>query len=285
MSVPIAGKTMVVTGASSGFGRATTLHMARQGWHVFATVRKDADADDLLAEARTHGAAERITPIRCDITDDAHVAALGVAVAEATPRLDALVNNAGTAYAGPLELVPLADLRAQLAVNTVAQVAVTQALLPRIKAAKGTIINVSSVGGLVAGPGMGPYSASKFALEALSDALRVELAHFGVRVVIIEPTGSPTNIWQTSLDRGMSQLTERGAEYAPLIASLGRFAERGATTGFPAQVFADLVAHIVASPRPRARYLIPTRAGRVFRLARVLPSGLVDRIIRRGMGW
>ncbi len=279
-------KTILITGASTGFGRATALHLLRAEWCVFATVRKEDDRDSLRRAAIAEGLADRLTVSLCDVTDDAQVAALGRELAATIPRLDALMNNAGTAYAGPLELLPPDDLRAQLAVNTVAPLVVTQAVLPLLKAAKGTIINISSVGGRFASPVIGAYAASKFALEALSDAWRIELAPFGVRVVLIEPSSSPTAIWQTSAGRSGPQLAphERGP-YAPLIAVFTDIAAAGAKNGFPPEALAALVGRILATRRPHARYVIPRNMGRVIALSRLLPTRLVDRVIRRSLKW
>jgi NAD(P)-dependent dehydrogenase (short-subunit alcohol dehydrogenase family) len=214
------------------------------------------------------------------------VTRLGEAVAAATSSLDALLNNAGTAYAGPLELLSPADLRAQLEINVVAHLAVTQALLPLLKAARGTIINVSSVNGRIATPVVGAYSASKFALEGLSDALRVELAPFGVRVVLIEPSSSSTNIWVTSLQRGQDRLEQhRNGPYRRLLELTEKVARRAGRGGFPPQLFAGTVRQILASPRPRARYVIPRSVGRQILLRRLLPDSLWDRLVRRTLKW
>src|SRR5437660_420728 len=204
-------KTIVITGCSSGFGRISALELAKRGWHVFATVRKEADQADLLAEAATLGCKENLTPLLGDITQTEQVAALTQTVKEQlatmqTNSLDALLNNAGTASGGPIELVSLDDMRALFEINVIAHVAVIQHFLPLLKEARGTIINVSSVSGRIATPVTGVYSASKFALEAISDALRVELAPFGVRVVLIEPSSSPTNIWKTSIQRALQHM-------------------------------------------------------------------------------
>jgi NAD(P)-dependent dehydrogenase (short-subunit alcohol dehydrogenase family) len=281
-------KTVVITGCSTGLGRVTAFHLARQGWRVFATVRKESDWDNLSNEAATHGLAYRLTPVLCDITDEAQVAALSRTVAVATPALDALVNNAGTAFPGPLEFLPLDDFRAQLEVNVVAQLSVTQALLPLLKAGRGAIINVSSIGGRVSVPITGAYCISKFALEALSDALRVEVAPFGVRVVVIEPGGSPTAIWETSMQRGRDRLAQRengAGDYASLIAAIETFYAGRATEGFPPQLFADTVLKILNRPRPRARYAIPRQAAWTIRVRRLAPDWLWDWSVRRRLKW
>lgn len=275
-------KTIVITGCSSGFGRAAALRLARRGWRVFATVRKDADRVSLLAEA----AGAPLEVCLCELTDAAQVAALAQAVLAQAPRLDALLNNAGTAFPGPLELQPIADLRRQLEVNVIAQAAVTQALLPTLKAARGVILNVSSMGGRVAFPVTGAYHASKFALEALSDAWRIELAPFGVRVVVLEPGGSPTAIWGSGEKNGAAALEDpRAAAYRPLIDRYLKLADASARHGFPPEQLAALVERVLAEPRPRARYVLPARAGFNIFLRELLPDAVWDFALRRIFRW
>ena len=275
-------KTVLITGCSTGFGRVTALRLAGRGWQVMATVRREVDRADLLAEAEGRS----LDVFLCDVADDDQVAALSRAVAERAPALDALVNNAGTAFPGPLELQPLADLRRQLDVNVVAQVAVTQAVLPLLKAARGTIVNVSSMGGRIAFPITGAYHASKFALEALSDSLRIELAPFGVKVVVIEPGGSPTTIWGAGERHAAALLDDPRVEaYRPLVARYLRLADASARRGFPPQRFAELVERILAEQRPRARYALPAQAGLNILLRRLLPDWAWDAVLRRLFRW
>ncbi len=286
MSISLQGKTIVITGSSSGFGRQAALHLAQRGCHVFATVRRESDQANLLAEAAQRTCQEHITPVICDITQPAQVAELARTVSNATSRLDALLNNAGTAFAAPLELLSLDDFRAQLEINVVAHLGVIQALLPLLKSARGTIINVSSVNGRIALPIVGAYSASKFALEALSDALRVELAPFGVQVVVIEPSSSPTAIWQTSMQRASAKLDEhRSGPYARLLSVFEKIAARSGSTGFPPQLFADTVDTILTARHPRSRYIIPASARREVLLRTLLPDRLWDRQVRRTLKW
>ena len=278
-------KTIVITGCSSGFGRLTAVQLARQGWHVFGTVRKEDDKESLVNELEDIYKAN-MTPVVCDITSAEQVANLAQTVSATTTRLDALLNNAGTAYAAPLEVLSLEDLTAQLEVNVVAQVRVIQALLPLLKSAKGTIINVSSVSGKISTPMTGAYSASKFAIEAISDALRLELAPFGVRVVIIEPSSSPTNIWQTSMKRSLEKLEpHRVGEYAKLLNTFEKLANVMSKRGFPPQQFVDTVIRILASPKPRIRYVVPASAGVEVVLRRFLPDSVFDALIRRSLRW
>ena len=197
-----------------------------------------------------------------------------------------MVNNAGTAYTGPLELLPLVDLRAQLEVNLFGQLAVTKALLPALKAARGAILNVSSIGGRVAFPMHGPYHMSKFALEAMSDVLRLELAPFGVKVVIVAPGASPTAIWDTSLRRahGSAMFAELG-DYAPLAEAVEWFARQSAAGGFPPELFARTVWGILNRRRPAAHYFVPRSAGLVVAARRLLPDWLWDWAARRTLRW
>jgi len=299
-------KTVVITGCSSGFGRCTALELARHGWLVFATVRKEEDRASLLHEAELQQSQGTIIPLLCDITDADQVAALAYQVQEilckellepsqsqhlsqvtTVPPLDGLVNNAGTAYGAPIEILPLDDLRAQLEVNVVAHVGVTQVFLPMLKAAKGTIINVSSISGRLATPALGAYCASKFALEGLSEALRLELLPFGVQVVLIEPASSPTHIWKTSLQRSMDSLGWHleNSPYARLLHMAIKTAEHSSKRGFPPQLFAALVVKILSSRRPRARYVVPGSASAIILLRRFLPDGIWDRLIRSMMRW
>jgi NAD(P)-dependent dehydrogenase (short-subunit alcohol dehydrogenase family) len=282
MTSPTA-KSILITGISSGFGRATALHFARKGWRVFGTVRKEADRQGLLDQK-----AGDLTPLLCDIVEEAQVNGLGRAVKAQTPTLDALVNNAGSAFPAPIELTPPDVLRQQFDLNVIAQVAVTQAVMPLLKAARGTIVNVSSVGGRMTTPLLGAYSASKFALEAISDALRVELAPFGVKVAVIEPGSSPTAIWETSSKRAVDMLKERGIVLGPyqrLIDDALAGATTRAQVGFSPQLFADTVEKILSSRNPRARYPIPPSIGWLILARRFIPDEWWDAMMRRRLKW
>ena len=289
MSLSSQRKAMVITGCSSGFGRVTALHMAKLGWHVFATVRKEADQASLVAEAATRGCKDHLTPLICDITISEQVGTLVQTVGASVPsasRLDALLNNAGTGYGAPMELLTLDDLRAQLEINIIAHVAVTQALLPLLKTGRGTIINVSSLSGRVALPGLGAYAASKFALEAISDAWRVELAPFGVQVVVIEPGFYATSIFQTSKDRDRTRLEPyRGGKYERLFAGLDTFFDRGVARAHSPQEFAETVEKILTSRRPQTRYILPRIYTWPVLVQQFLPDRLWDRLVRLKLKW
>ncbi len=291
-------KTIVITGCSSGFGYITALTLAVKGWHVFGTVRKETDRNKLMEEAARRDCQHNLTILFCDITRQEQVAQLVEQVKEhlrgdeamqheeSVPRLDALMNNAGTAYGGPIELLPIEDLRSQFEINLFAQIAVTQAFLPLLKEARGTIIMVSSIGGRIATPIAGAYNASKAALEFLSDALRVELVPFGVRVVLVEPISSPTDIWNTSLERAMQRIgSHRSGSYEQLLQVSERFAKRFSKRGFPPQVFADTIVRILESNRPGVRYAVPRSAAIPMVIGRVLPDRLRDYLIHRTLKW
>ncbi len=175
-------KTVLITGASTGIGEACALWLQDRGYRVFAGVRKSTDAEALQQKSKGH-----LTPVLLDVADEASIREAVQFVLTQEPKLEGLVNNAGIAVAGPLEFVPLQELRRVLEVNVVGQVAVTQAFLPLLREARGRVVLMSSISGRVAAPLMGPYAASKFALEAIGDALRRELAPWGIEVSIIEP--------------------------------------------------------------------------------------------------
>jgi NAD(P)-dependent dehydrogenase (short-subunit alcohol dehydrogenase family) len=258
----------LVTGASTGIGRACALHLAGLGFHVLAGVRDQADAPGNL-EA-----------LRLDVTSEPDVAAAAERVGG---ELHVLVNNAGIAISGPVEVVPIDEWRRQLEVNLLGQVAVTRALLPAVLRARGRIVNMSSIGGRVANPLFGPYSASKFALEAVSDALRREVAAHGVRVVSVEPGGIATPIWDKGMDdarrvmRGMTAEQER--RYGGLIATVTKAVERIAREGLPPEEVAKVVGEAVLADRPRARYVVGREAKIQALAARLLPDRAFDALM------
>jgi NAD(P)-dependent dehydrogenase (short-subunit alcohol dehydrogenase family) len=274
-------RAIVVTGASSGIGEACALRMDELGFQVFAGVRKVEDGEALRRKG-----SERLTPVLLDVTDADSIASFARVVGEAVGEdgLAGLVNNAGIAVAGPLEFLPVEELRGQLEVNVVGQVAVTQALLPMLRKAKGRVVNIGSVSGRVAVPLLGPYCASKFALEAVTAALRMELRPSGIEVSIIEPAGIATPIWEKSLARGDKLLTDLPAEsqerYGKMIDAQRKRAIKTDKHGIPVDEVVRPVVHALTSKRPRARYPIgrTTRLGEILRL---LPDRLRERIILR----
>ena len=267
-------RAALVTGASSGIGLASAVRLANAGWRVFGGVRTEVDASVL----RGHG----VEPIELDVTDRDHVAAAADAVGS---ELHGLVANAGIAVAAPLELVPLDELRRQLDVNVVAQVAVLQAVLPALRRVRGRVVLMGSIGGRSALPFLGPYAASKHALEAFADVLRVELAPWGIGVAIVEPASVKTAIWTkgaahaAALQDGIEP--DAAALYAERIQRFRDVAlKRG--PGIDPDVVARAVEHALTASRPKARYVVGRDAHLRAWIER-LPTRLRDRVLTRAL--
>jgi len=277
----VSKQAVFVTGASTGIGLASAKHLGQQGWQVFAGVRRSADGRKLAA------ASSNITPIIVDVTKPVQITRALKVVEKAVGRrgLQALVNNAGIAVSGPLEFLSIEDLRRQMEVNFIGQVAFTQACLPLLRQGRGRVVNVSSISGKVAAPLLVPYSASKFALEAFTDGLRRELAPWGLPVVSIVAGSIATPIWTkavTSADRMRSRLPRRAESlYGPMMARGYQRAARSAARGVPAEEFAELVERILLARRPRPRYIIGKGTWLAATLARLLPDRWMDYIIQR----
>jgi NAD(P)-dependent dehydrogenase (short-subunit alcohol dehydrogenase family) len=269
-----AGERVVVTGASSGIGEACALRLVRSGRKVFAGVRTEADAERLSGQGAE--------PVMLDVTDPASIAAAAETLRGGP--LNGLVNNAGIALSMPLEFLPLAELRRQLEVNLVGQVAVTQAFLPYLREARGRIVNVGSIAGHSALPFLGAYAASKHALEAVTDSLRLELQPFGVEVVIVEPGSIATPMWRKGAE-GFQRLTtdmpaDLGRLYGGRLEAFRRAAAAAAQRGEPADNVAEVVERALTAERPRTRYLVGRDARRRARVER-LPDRLRDRVYER----
>jgi NAD(P)-dependent dehydrogenase (short-subunit alcohol dehydrogenase family) len=276
---------VVITGASSGIGLASALHLDSVGFRVFAGVRKQADEERL----RT-GGSERLLPIALDVTDAGSIAAAAERVRDELQEggLAGLVNNAGVALSAPLEFIPLEELRRQLEVNLVGQVAVTQAFLPMLRKGKGRIVNIGSVGGRVALPFVGPYAASKFGMEALTDSLRRELKPWGIKVSILEPGSVATPIWDKGLSAGQEIADRLPPEattlYGDAIEAVRAAASETAEHGVPPLQVAKVVEQALTAPRPKTRYAVGRDAKARIALSRVLPDRMFDRLIARAMG-
>jgi len=273
-------RSVLVTGASTGIGRATALRLAGAGWKVFAGVRKEEDAASLRAEA-----SERLAPVILDVTDADQIAAAAELIGrESEGGLDGLVNNAGVAVPGPLETVPLEDLRHQLEVNLVAYVAVTQAMLPEIRRAEGRIVFLSSIGGRIAFPFGGPYHASKFATEAVGDVFRQELRPWGLKVAIIEPGSIDTPIWERG-QRKAEDIEARAPKtnllYGAALDKFRKVIEDTAERGIPPEKVAKAISHALESSRPKSRYLVGLDAKVQARIQPLIPTALFDRIVAR----
>lgn len=268
--------TILITGASTGIGRATALRLDRAGWRVVATVRRGADAAALAADS-----SGRLRVCYLDVTEAACIAEMAEEVEDlvGAEGLNGLVNNAGIVEAGPLECLPLDGLRRQFEVNVVGQVAVTQALLPALRRARGRIVNVGSIGGVSALPFAGAYCASKFALEAVTDALRMELKAAGVEVVLVQPGSIATPIWEKGA--GQAVPPEAEARYGPQLTAMKAVVRATATTGLPPEAVAAVIHKALAARRPKTRYRVGRMAHVRLMLQRVLPDRLRDRVLLR----
>jgi NAD(P)-dependent dehydrogenase (short-subunit alcohol dehydrogenase family) len=272
---------VLVTGASSGIGRACALHIDGLGHRVFAGVRTQSAAESLR-----RAASDRLTPVMLDVTD---TGAIDAAVESIDSALDGrglvgVVNNAGVARGGPIEYLPVEEWRTQLEVNVIGQVAVTKEMLPLLRRGRGRLVFIGSVGGRVGTPLLSPYAASKFALEGIAESLRHELRPFGLRVALVEPGAVKTDIWEKGRHYAdeMEQFLppEAVSLYGDAIAGLRRSIDQQDRSGIPPEQVAKVVAHALFSSRPRARYLVGRDAHAAGVIARLLPDSAKDAIVR-----
>lgn len=277
-------KSVVITGASTGIGAACALHLDKLGLRVFAGVRRQADAEALKSKASS-----RLVAIALDVADSLSVSTAASAVAGAVgdAGLDGLVNNAGVVVTGPVEFLPLPELRRQLEINVVGQVAVTQAFLPLIRAARGRIVNMGSIAGRLATPFSSAYGASKFALEALTDALRLELAPWGISVSIIEPGAVATPIWEKGMKNGAAMLAAAPPEalvlYAEALEAFKRTSEHAAKNAIDPMDVARAVEHALTAAKPKTRYVVGRRARIGAAMALLVPDRMRDTMVAKAM--
>ncbi len=277
-------KVAIVTGASSGIGKAAALRLAERGYQVLAGVRKSADADAWKN-------IPRVTPLKIDVANEDSIEKACKEVSDLLSGAQEvhLVNNAGIAVAGPIEGVSLARWREQFEVNVFGLVRVTQAFLPQIRRTSGRIVNISSVSGLATSPYLGPYSASKFAVEAISDALRRELRQFGVKVVVVEPGPIATPIWEKNLGRKdmlLADLSPAMQElYGKQLAKFQKGVELSASTAAPVDKVSDVIEKALLLRNPRTRYVVGTR-GLATQMAifGVAPDFMVDYLVAKSFG-
>jgi NAD(P)-dependent dehydrogenase (short-subunit alcohol dehydrogenase family) len=275
-------RTLLITGASTGIGQACALAFDREGWTVFAAVRREEDGRALAARASS-----RLAWLILDVTNHAQIAAARDTIdASCGDRgLDALVNNAGVAVAAPVEFVPVQELRQQFDVNVFGLVDVTQTFIPLLRKAKGRIINIGSIAGRITTPLMSPYCASKHAVEAITDALRLELHPWGIQVSVIEPGVVATPIWE----KGTAQMQERLATmprealdlYDPFIRAFGRVVKGMSRRAMPPEDVVNAVRHALESRKPRPRYVVGRDAKVRLFLQSLLPRRWMDGIIHR----
>ena len=274
--------SVVVTGASTGIGAACALDCAGRGMTVFAGVR-----DPRAGEALAAKGGPSIIPIMLDVTDEPSIARSVEVVQRAVGAagLGGLVNNAGIVIGSPLEVIPLSQLRKQLEVNVIGQIAVTQAFLPLLRRARGRIVNMGSIAGRGTIPLLGPYSASKYALEALTDALRMELRPWGIQVSIIEPGAIATPIWDKSTKEAenleASASEEAKALYGEAVIRIREAIAQAAQRAIPPDAVVQAVHHALTAARPRTRYLVGTDA----KLRAWMVKWLPDRVQDRLLGW
>jgi NAD(P)-dependent dehydrogenase (short-subunit alcohol dehydrogenase family) len=277
---------VLITGASTGIGEACALRLARDGFHVFAGVRRDADGQRLLGQSAT----DHLTPVIIDVIDPTTIAAgrdtIGAAVADR--GLAGVVNNAGISVAGPLEVLPLERFKQQMDVNVNGQVAVTQAFLPLVRQARGRIVFMGSIGGRMASPFLAPYNASKFALEAITDALRLELAPWRIHVSIVEPGSIATPIWDKSLalsDQIEREIPPEGAAlYQKQITAMRKAAAEIGAGGIPADEVAKAVERALTAKKPKTRYVVGRDARIQAFAVKFVPDRMRDGIIARRLG-
>jgi NAD(P)-dependent dehydrogenase (short-subunit alcohol dehydrogenase family) len=278
-------KHIVVTGASTGIGYAIAKAFLERGYHVYGSVRKQADADRLQQEL-----GPQFQPLLFDVTDPAGIAA---AVQQVTAEvgsdgLACLVNNAGIATSGPLMLQPIDDFRFQFEVNVFGQLAVTQAFLPLLGArenpghAPGRILMISSVGGKLSGPFLGAYSASKHALEGFSNSLRMELLLYGVDVIIIGPGAIRTPIWEKPSANELGIYEH--SPFAPMMLKFQRYFVKNGREGLEADYLGRRTVAIFEARKPKVRYAIVPKKFSKWTMPRLLPPRMLDRIIGKATG-
>lgn len=283
------GKTILITGASSGIGKHSAIALARQGFQVVAGVRSKQAGDALLHEAGEASGA-RIEPVDLDVTSQAQIDALATRLHSrlGAQGLWGLFNNAGITVNGPLEYLPPDELRRQLEVNLIGQLAVTQAMLPMLRLARGRILSTGSIAGFFTLPGLGPYSMSKHAMEAFSDALRRELRPWGIQVSLLEPGAIATEIWRKGRAAGEQLLADPESDlsrnYGPLMQALYARAGEADRSASPTEVVTREVVHAFTAKRARPRYRMGKGASGRKWLSR-LPDALADRLVAKAMNW
>jgi NAD(P)-dependent dehydrogenase (short-subunit alcohol dehydrogenase family) len=278
-------RAVLITGASTGIGEACVLELDRRGFRVFAGVRSDAAGKALQAKA-----SPRLVPISLDVTDPESIAAAAETVRNAVGEagLAGLVNNAGIAVPGPIEALPINALRKQLEVNVIGAVAVTQAFLPLIRKAQGRVVNISSLNGALSVPFLGAYAASKFALEGLSDALRLELRRWNIHVALVEPGPINTPIWgKTAATADQLSATispEVLSLYKENIAAMNVAVAKLVRKASPVDSVVQAVVHALTAQRPKVRYFLGWGVRFMSKGFRMAPERLHDWIIRKALG-
>jgi NAD(P)-dependent dehydrogenase (short-subunit alcohol dehydrogenase family) len=272
--------TALVTGASRGIGKEIVEHLAARGWDVVAGVRSQQDADAVIKLAP-----QRVSSVILDVTSADDIAALEGSLPD---RLDAIVNNAGIAVGGAMETVSSDEWRKQLEINVIGALAVTRAVLPRLRKSRGRIVFISSVNGRLSMPLVGAYAASKFALEAAADALRMELNLWKIRVVVVEPAQTDTDMWRTAdtmvedLEAGLS--AEHRSLYAKHIAGFKKMIPVSQRIAVPTAKVSAVVEEALTTKRPRARYIVGLAPKAQVALMSIMPTKMRDIALRKVSG-
>ena len=276
-------QSIVITGSSTGIGFAASQLFIERGWRVFGSVRNETDANRLQ---RTLGS--RFVPLIFDVTDSQGIRQAANLVRDQLNGavLNGLVNNAGIAVSGPLQLVPMDQMRMQLEVNVLGLLEVTQSFLPLLGATMnhtgkaGRIINISSVSGLFVTPFMGPYCASKFAVEAMTDAMRRELILYGIKVIAIEPGPIQTEIWRKAKEDTTSYPE---SIYQPFLLNRDKIVDKRSANALPVERVSHLIWKSMTVPQPAPRYLIAPKQWQI-QLVRWLPTRVADKLLLKMMG-
>ncbi len=274
-------QTVLITGSNSGIGLATALYLARRGYTVWATMRNVEKSGELRAIAESEKLPIEIAQL--DVCDDASVKSAVERVLQKSRRIDVLVNNAGYGLRGAVEEVSLDEWKRQFETNFFGVIRVTQAVLPQMRAQRsGAIVNISSVLGRMAIPFSGPYTASKFALEGLTETLRYELAPFNIRVVLIEPGFIATNFQQNAqLAQGAQS---ENSPYTVFKKASGRRVQRNIYRAAPPEKVAETIYRAITHSAPKLRYPVGRDARLVLPLRRFLPAGLFERMLTKQLG-
>jgi NAD(P)-dependent dehydrogenase (short-subunit alcohol dehydrogenase family) len=272
--------TVLITGTSSGIGRACAEDLAGRGFRVLAGVRRESDGEEVRALSP-----ERIEPILLDVSDLDAVAAVPERVGG---ELAGLVNNAGQSFPGPLEHTPIEDVKRQLDVMLLAPFALTKALIPALRAARGRVVMIGSIGGRTSMPFLGPYNAAKAGIDGLANSLRPELAPLGVHVALVEPGSIKTRIWEKGIEEGerlLADLPEEGRrDYGERLEKMSKLASEMERRGVEPEKVAKVVAHALTADKPKTRYVVGIDARVQGALRAALPDRALDKVLARATG-
>ncbi|WP_202080405.1 SDR family oxidoreductase [Caldalkalibacillus salinus] len=271
---------ILITGTSSGFGLVTAIALAKQGYTVIATMRSLQRKDKLVTQAEEEGVLHRLILKELDVTNETEVHQVVQDIHSTVGGIDVLINNAGTAIGGFIEEVSMEKWRAQFETNFFGLVALTRQVIPLMrKQGKGKIINMSSISGRIAFPALAPYASSKFAVEAFSESLRLELKPFSIDVVLIEPGAYQTDIWDKGMASIQDQEKEETSPYAVGMANMMKQMQKNAISSTPVDEVVALIVKVISHPNPKLRYMIGKGVKRNVLLKHFLPWRWLERII------